>query len=356
MEDSKILLKYNGKLTNKNYIEQFENELKNKFKSKYAVACSSGTSAIHASLIAMGVKEGDEVIVPNLTVIMTVMPILYLGAIPVFVDCQKNLIDFDYEDLRKKITNKTKVIIPVYMWGISYDMNKLKELTKKRKIKILEYACQAQGSKWGDKYLGTIGDIGCFSLKDGKIISSEEGGYILTNKKCYYDKIKNIINHQIRQNPKLSFKDVGYNYRITNIQAFLALKSLKNMDKSLKNRKKIYDYIISNLKNKNIKILKSKYTYNYFSLAIIFDKKIKKQCVKLSEKGIVNSVGTFGLKSCSKRLSIIKYFKIKKICIKTKTKNCDYILDRILAINISNKTKIEEAQKIVTEIENIIGD
>lgn len=355
MKDKEFVKFYKDEIENIDWVKKFEDELKLKFNSKYAVACSSGTAAIHCALLALGIKPGDEVIVPNLTVIMTIMPVLYIGAIPVFVDCDKDNIDFDYNDLETKITDKTKAIIPVYMWGLPYNIPKLKNIAKKYKLKIIEDACQAQGSRYRNKYLGTFGDMGCFSLKDGKLVSSGEGGYILTNNESYYIKLVNLRNHQISQNPDNSFKDVGYNYRLTNIQAYLGLESLKNIDVSLSHRKNVCNKFykdISCMEN----LSKLQCCSNYFSPLLLFKNNSLEKIKNLSKKKVVNSVGSFGLRPVSERLAIKKYLKTIGYNHKIKTTNCKKLLNRLLAIAINNNYNDIKVDTDIKEIKGVINE
>lgn len=355
MIDKEFVKFYKDEIENIDWVKKFENELKLKFDSKYAVACSSGTAAIHCALLALGIKAGDEVIVPNLTVIMTIMPLLYIGAVPVFVDCDKDNIDFDYNDLETKITDKTKAIIPVYMWGLPYNITKLNNIAKKYKLRIIEDACQAQGSRYKDKYLGTFGDMGCFSLKDGKLVSAGEGGYILTNNKKYYTKLVNLRNHQISQNPDNSFKDVGYNYRLTNIQAYLALESLNNIDANLSHRKHICNKFykeISCMEN----LSKLQCDSNYFSPLLLFKNNSLENIKSLSKKKIINSVGSFGLRPVTERIAIKRYLKSINYNHGIKVINCKNLLNRLLAIAINNNYNDIKVNIDIKEIKGVINE
>lgn len=355
MKNNNFIEFYKDKIESVNWVEQFEESLKIKFNSKYAVACSSGTAAIHCALLALGIKAGDEIIVPNLTVVMTIMPIIYIGAIPVFVDCKKDSIDFDYDDLEAKITDKTKAIIPIYMWGLPYNLHKLKEISNKYNLKIIEDACQAQGSKYNNKYLGTFGEMGCFSLKDGKLISAGEGGYILTDNETYYNKLINLRNHYISYRPDNSFEIVGYNYRLTNIQAYIALENLKNMDVYLTNRKdiclKFYKEIVS-LRN----LLPYQENTNYFSSLFLFPKENINILKNLSQKQVINSVGSFGLRPATERLSIKNYLKKVDYKHSIKTTNCKSLLARLLAITINNNYNNKKIEADILAIKGEINE
>ena len=159
---------------------QLEQELARAFGVPHAVAVASGTAALHAALSACAIGPGDEVLVPALTVIMTVAPVVALGATPVFVDSDPATLDLDYEDAARKITPQTRAILPVHLWGRTGDPSALSAFASAHGLAIIEDAAQAAGSSRGGQKAGTIGAIGCFSMKDGKIIWSGEGGFLLT--------------------------------------------------------------------------------------------------------------------------------------------------------------------------------
>ncbi|HTJ68158.1 MAG TPA: DegT/DnrJ/EryC1/StrS aminotransferase family protein [Actinospica sp.] len=162
------------------YVGVFEREAAKAFGAPYAVAVSSGTAAIHAALAACGIGPGDEVLVPALTVVMTVAPIAALGATPVFIDSDPATLDLDYDDAAGKLTPRTKAIMPVHLWGRMGDPTALTRFASVHGLAVVEDAAQAAGTAREELGAGTVGTVGCVSLKDGKIISSGEGGFLLT--------------------------------------------------------------------------------------------------------------------------------------------------------------------------------
>ena len=221
------------------YIPILEEKLSSFFEVKNAIVVSNGTAAIHLALASLNIGKGDEVLVPATAVVMSILPVLYQGATPIFVDCNKENIDFDYEDLERKISKKTKAIIPVYLWGCSYDIDKLQRFAKQHRISIIEDACQAFGSKWDNKFLGTYGTFGCFSMKNGKILATGEGGFIVTDNDELADRCRLLRNHCTNvQNPAKSFTEISWNYRITEMQALVGISNLKEIENKLKIRKK----------------------------------------------------------------------------------------------------------------------
>ncbi len=228
----------------KYHVRDFEKNLSEYFGNKYTQVVSSGTAALKISLKAMGVKPGDEVITQSFNFIATIEAIIDVGAKPIMVNVDKNL-HMDFHELSKKISNKTKVIIPVHMLGQPCDMNKLNKVVGKKKIKILEDNCEAIGSKIIKKYAGTTGDIGVFSFDFGKIITTGEGGAILTNKFKYYKYCREYHDHGHENNAKFprgrDTKTIpGFNYRITELQAAIGNVQLKKLVSILKNNKRKY--------------------------------------------------------------------------------------------------------------------
>lgn len=334
-------------------IVKFEQKLCDKFNSPYSVALNSGTSAIHSALIAADIGPGDEVLVPALSLVMSIAPILYLNATPVFVDCQKDKIDFDIDDLLNKITPKTKAIIPVHLWGYSYNMSKLKEIADRFKLVIIEDACQALGSTWNTKQLGTIGDFGCFSMKDGKIISTGEGGFLLSNNYKAFKKCKTLRTHNFIPNePNLSYQTCGYNYRLTEFQAILASKQLEIFENLLEQRKSFFSNIhesLSSVPSINFYKTYSEESPNFFS-PLFFHHKGKLLSDMLSEKGVINSVGSFGLRPVYERKFLNKF-------VDKKLPNVTNFLNRSVAISLrithTNRDLEIISKKIINSIKLI---
>lgn len=341
------------------YIPIFEDELKKFFKMKNAIAVASGTAAIHLALASLNIKDGDEVLVPANAVIMSIVPILYQRAIPVFVDCQENNIDFNYEDLERKVSKRTKAVIPVYLWGCSYNLDKLMHFAKKFNIEIIEDACQAHGSKWNNKYLGTFGKIGCFSMKNGKLLATGEGGFILTDDDDLADRCRLLRNHCTNiQDTTKSFSEIAWNYRITEMQALLGIYNLRDIESKIKWRKEQTLYIYNNLKNnKKIKIYEynEKEDSNYFS-PIILCKNGLNIAKRLNQMGVINSTGTFGLVPANERRVIQDYCKDKVSYDKMATLNSKQLLNNIIALSIMENTDKDKMDKIIMKIKGLLEE
>lgn len=182
-------------------VREFEKQVCKFLKVKYCLATTSGTMAQYIAMRALGIKKGDEVITQAFTFVATVEAILALDAKPIIVNIDKSL-NMSAIDLEKKISKKTKLIIPVPMLGNPCDMNKILKISKKKKIPILEDACESLGSKYNNKFVGTFGDVGVFSLDFGKVITTGEGGLIVSNKKNIIDYCREFHDHGHQNNQK----------------------------------------------------------------------------------------------------------------------------------------------------------
>ena len=236
------------------HVREFEKNIKNRFKSKYCVAVSSGTAAIKIALKALGVKRNDEVITQCFNFVATVEAIIDIGAKPIICNIDSSL-NMCPKDLKKKITKKTKAIIPVHMLGVSCDMQKIKKIAKNKSIKILEDNCESVGGKYGKKFLGNVSNIGVLSFDFSKTITTGEGGAILTNNKKLYKFCKEYHDHGHQNNKKFSrgrdtVEYAGFNYRMTEMQAIIGKVQLKKLTYILKENKKRHRLINDILKNK----------------------------------------------------------------------------------------------------------
>ncbi len=350
---------YNGKRVTK-----FEKKFSNYIGTKYAVAVSSGTAAIKTALISLGVKKGDEVITQSFTFIATVEAIMDIGAKPVVVNIDDTLNMCPIE-LSKKITKKTKAIIPVHMLGVSVEVDKILKIARKNKIPVIDDNCEALGAKWGNKKLGYHADICIWSFDNGKTITTGEGGMITTNNKKYYDLCKEYKDHGHQNNPKFprgldTHRIYGFNYRITEIQAALGLSQLKKLSLIIKNNKDNYKIIynkISKIKKISFRKIPRKcnplfdclifYLPNK-NLANTFDKMLKAK--KIKTKNLPSAINWHFAKHWD---HIFKNFGYNKKKLTKKFSKSSYFLDRAIAIPISSIKNKAKTKLIANQIFNI---
>ncbi|MBZ3766309.1 MULTISPECIES: UDP-4-amino-4,6-dideoxy-N-acetyl-beta-L-altrosamine transaminase [Bacillus cereus group] len=238
-------------LTTGPMVQQFEEAIAKYVGAKYAVSFSNGTAALHAACYAAGITEGDEVITTPMTFVASANCILYQGAKPVFADIDNETYNISPKSIEEKITNKTKAIIPVHFTGQPVELEAIKKIAKKNDLIIIEDAAHALGATYKNKKIGSIGDMTMFSFHPVKHITTGEGGVITTNNPLFYEKLVQFRTHGIERNPQKLLENhgpwyyemqfLGYNYRITDIQAALGLSQLGKLDSFIKIRKKYVD-------------------------------------------------------------------------------------------------------------------
>lgn len=279
-------------LNNGNFIlgeelEKFEKEWANYLGVKYAIGVGSGTDALFLSLKVLGIGEGDEVILPSFTFIATALAVSYTGATPIFADINQDTINVDPQDIERKITSRTKAIIPVHLYGNPADMEKIMNIAKKNNLFVIEDACQGHGGKYFEKKLGSIGDIGCFSFYPTKNLGCYgDGGIVVTNSIKIAKNVRMLRNYG--QEKKYYSKRLGYNSRLDEVQAGILRIKLKYLDSWNKKRKKIVNYYRKNINNPNFafqKISEESTSSNY-----VFCIKIKKRN-KFENYLIQNEIG-----------------------------------------------------------------
>lgn len=258
------------------YVEEFENNFAKYNNSNYAIAVNSGTSALHLALRAFGIGAGDEVILPSHTFIATAWAVSYVGATPVFVDVDEKYYTINPNLIEEKITNNTKAIIPVHLYGQAADLSPIVNLCKKYNLILVEDASQAHGVKYKingeEKTVGTIGDIGCFSFYPGKNLGAfGEGGAVITNNFEISEKIKSLRNHA--QTERYVHNDFGYNYRMDGIQGTVLNYKLDLLNNWNNRRDEIAQKYNSAFSSKDrIKIptrnLKSTHIYHLYELKL----------------------------------------------------------------------------------------
>lgn len=197
--------------------------------TEYAVSCNTGTAALHLALMALQIKEGDEVIVPEFTMAAPAFAVSYTGATPVFVDCDDTL-NIDPNLIERNITEKTKAIIVVHIYGKPCDMDSIMEIASRYNLKVIEDCAEAHGATYKGKTVGSIGDMGCFSFYKNKIFHAEEGGMVTTNNKLYNDRMKFLKCQAFTKDHDFFHPEVGYNYRMPNSQANMVLDMLEKKE------------------------------------------------------------------------------------------------------------------------------
>ncbi|MBI5228646.1 DegT/DnrJ/EryC1/StrS family aminotransferase [Candidatus Micrarchaeota archaeon] len=216
-------------------IQAFEKTLAEYVRCKHAIAVNSGTSALSVSLMALGVKAGDEVIVPSFTYGATANTVLLLGAKPLFIDIDPKTYNMDPDLIEAKITGRTKAIVPVHLFGLCADMDLINEIAAIHGLHVIEDAAQALGSEYKGKKAGNLGDVGCFSFYPGKVMTTGEGGAITTNNDELALRMRMIRNHG--QEKAYEFAVLGSNYRMPEMEAAIGVEQLKKLPSFLEARR-----------------------------------------------------------------------------------------------------------------------
>ncbi|QQG44088.1 MAG: DegT/DnrJ/EryC1/StrS family aminotransferase [Candidatus Roizmanbacteria bacterium] len=286
-----------GMLTQGQVVSIFEKEFSQYCKVKYAIACNNGTSALHIALYSIGLKPGDEVITTPFTFVATANSILMVGAVPVFVDIEPFTFNIDTQKIEAAVTKKTKAILVVNLYGQPADYDRILSIAKKHNLTVVEDAAQSVGAEYKGKKSGNLADIGCFSFYGTKNITCGEGGMITTNNKHYYEKSLLFRNHGQDEKKKYFYSDIGYNYRLTDILASIALIQLNKIKTMTKKRQMIalkYDKILRDVNGITTPFTAPNRThvYHQYTIKVTKDFKLKRYALKdyLYKKGVQTNI------------------------------------------------------------------
>ena len=321
-------------------VQQFEKLLSKFVKSKYAVAVNSGTSALQASLYALDIKPGDEILIPSFTFVATANSVKSVGAKPIFVDISKENYTIDPNDLKKKITKRTKAIIPVHLYGHIAFMDEILEIAQKNNLKIIEDASQSLGSKLKNKHSGTFANLGCFSMYAAKVMTAGEGGAIVTSDKNIFEKLRQIRNHGFSKNHTTT--SFGLNLRLPEINAAIAKIQMKKLPLMLKQRKNNAHILTELLSDKKIILPQPRKseTVNWYLFTIAIKNRAK----------IIKKLGSSGIGSAvyyDPPIHKTLYYKTHK-----RLPNTEWAALNLLSLPVHPNVKKIDLQKMKRILEN----
>ena len=341
-------------------ILKYESKLANYFQSKYALAVTNGTTAIEIALRAAGVEVGDEIVTTPLGPVMTPLPILSLGAIPVFVDSESsNSFNISINDLKKKISKKTKVVISVPMWGYANNMNEISMFCKENNIILIEDASHCHGTKLDNKFQGTFGDMGIFSTQERKMIGTGEGGFVLTDNTYLASRIQELRNFGKPIRKKLIDDGLadqyghlfGFNYRLNAFAAGIGIAQINKLDKKIYDRTNNAKYYNEHLDTKYLNELKvlENGKPNYYSIVY------KVSHPKLSTYEIGSKLNKFGIVSDTYRFKYKALFKMPLFKrFSSKCPNSEVLSESIITLPTHEGLSKKDLFFIVETMNNIL--
>ncbi len=325
-------------------VQEFEKNVRTFTKTKYAVSVNSGTAALQAALYALDIKKGDEVIVPSFTFVASANAIASTGAKPIFADILKENFTIDPESITKKITRKTRAIMPVHLYGHISSLDRIKEIAKKHNLSVVEDAAQSLGSTFKGKHTGTFFELGCYSLYPGKVITSGEGGVIVTNNKKLYEKLQMIRNHGMVKG--YDSKIFGLNLRLPEINAAIAKIQIKKLPKFIQLRRRNANLLSDLLSDTKIKIpfeqKNEKFNWSLFTVGIKNRDSILK---KLNSKGIGAAV-----------YYPIPVHKIPIYKIKSKLTNTDWASKHVLSLPVHPNVSTKNVEFIAKTVRDLVNE
>ena len=220
------------------FIEKFEEDFSKYCGVEFGISCTSCYGALHLACMAIGLKKGDEVIVPTFTMSAPLVAVIQTGAKQVLVDCTKDTLNINEYAIEDKITENTKAIIAVHIYGHPCEMDKIMEIARKHNLIVIEDAAEAHGAEYRGRKCGSIGDIGCFSFFGNKILTTGEGGMAITSNPEYAEKMRRFRNYAF-QIPRFLHQDLGANYRLTNLQAAIGVAQTENVEMLVEARRNV---------------------------------------------------------------------------------------------------------------------
>ena len=275
------------------FIKKFEEQFSSKINKKHGIAVCNGTAALEIAVEALGIKKGDEVIMPSFTIISCASSIIKSGAIPVLVDSDIHTWNMNVSEIESKITSKTKAIMVVHIYGLTVDMDPVITLAKKYDLKIIEDSAEAHGQTYKGKPCGSFGDVSVFSFYPNNLITTGEGGMILTDDDSVAEKLRSLRNLCFTAHKRFVHEELGWNMRMTNVQAAIGVAQLERWDESIARKKeigKLYTELLKDVKGIQLPIEKTAYCDNvYWVYGILLTDKSKtaEQVMKLlADKGI----------------------------------------------------------------------
>ncbi len=337
-------------------IEKFEKTVADHVGAKYGVAFNSGTSALHAMLLAYGIKPGDEVIVPSFTFIATTNSVLFVGAKPVFADVETETCGLDSEDVQKKITSRTKAIMPVHYGGLPCHIEPLTEIAEDHKLWLLEDAAESLGANIDGKPTGSFGDAAMFSFCGNKVITTGEGGMIVTDEQRIYEKLKLVRSHgraetenYFTSTRKMDYVELGYNWRMSNIIAAVGVSQMKKLNQAISLRRKHAAYLSQHLSSINeVRVPQAPpgyfHVYQMYTIQVAGGRKERDALQNyLTDKGIMTKV-------YFSPVHLTQFYRERFGCQKGDLPVTEELSERVLTLPMYATMTVHEMNYVITSL------
>ena len=268
------------------FIEQFEEKWAKYCGMKYGIAVSSGTATLQVAVGCLDLNPGDEVIMPTFTIISCALAVVYNGGKPVLVDSEPRTWTIDVDKIEGKITERTKAIMPVHIYGHTCNMEPIQELARKYNLVIIEDAAEAHGAEYKGKKCGSLGDISCFSFYANKIITTGEGGMLLTNNEEYAEKARSLRNLCFKKERRFYHTELGHNFRLTNLQAAIGLAQLERIEQLVEKKRwigKTYTERLTGIPGLSLPVEESWAKNVYWMYGIVLDESVSMNATEFAK-------------------------------------------------------------------------
>jgi perosamine synthetase len=337
------------------FVTQFEQNFATRVGRKYGIAVCNGSMAIDAAIVALGIGEGDEVILPTFTIISCAAAIVRAGAIPVVVDCDRHTWNIDIQKLENKITPKTKAIMVVHIYGLPVDMNPVLQIATKYDLKIIEDAAEMHGQTYYGKPCGSFGEISTFSFYPNKHVTTGEGGMIVTDDEILAQKCRSLRNLCFQPQQRFVHEELGWNLRMTNLQAALGLAQLERLDEFIERKRnmgKLYTELLADISELQLPVTKTEYADNiYWVYGVVLKDEVPFDAKEAMQKLADEKIGTRPFFWCMHEQPVFKKMGLfdKESCpIAEKIARRGFYLPSGLALNN------EQIETVVKAIKKII--
>lgn len=333
-------------------VQDLERLLKDYLNVKNVVSVNSGTAALYSALLAMGIGQGDEVLLPSFTFVATANSVIAAGAKPVFVDINREDYTIDITDLKTKITKKSKAIIPVHLYGHPADMDEISEVAYAHSIDIIEDACQSLGSLYKNTQTGTLGKLGCFSFYASKVLTAGEGGAVATNDDNLANNLKMIRNHGMVEG--YDTRVLGFNLRLPELSAAVAIAQMDKLQKMLNLRRRnanlLTGLLVPLTKERRIIIPQetAKKRFNWYLFTVAFQKDYLRDNVQRALTGAKISATVYYNPPVHKT----PYYQ--RIASTKSLPNTDWASEHVLSLPVHSFVGAEELEYIRSVLENAI--